>query len=50
MHDTTTKVTCEVKNCVYNDKEYCTASTISVGPSYAQSKAETICSTFSEVQ
>ena len=40
-------VHCEVTNCVYNkDKHTCTAQNIKVGPQFAASSAETICSTF----
>ncbi|GAA6514051.1 DUF1540 domain-containing protein [Phocea massiliensis] len=40
-------VKCEVTNCVYNNqKEYCTAKEIKVGPSYASSSTDTICATF----
>ncbi len=40
-------VTCEVANCHYHDgQRYCTADKISVGPSYANSSADTICATF----
>ena len=40
-------INCDVHNCVYN-AEGCTchASKISVGPSYANTSAETICATF----
>ena len=40
-------VKCEVTNCMYNDKkQYCTAKEIKVGPQFASSSADTICSTF----
>ncbi|MBQ8175228.1 MAG: DUF1540 domain-containing protein [Clostridia bacterium] len=40
-------ITCDVKNCMYHDKENCcTAGEIAVGPSYALSSSETVCATF----
>lgn len=40
-------IRCNVKNCVYNESsEYCTARSISVGPSYATAGIDTICGTF----
>jgi len=40
-------VNCEVTNCYYNkDKHICTAKNIKVGPQFAASSADTICSTF----
>lgn len=41
-------IVCDVKNCVYHGAcdNCCTASAISVGPSYAESSAETVCATF----
>ncbi len=40
-------VTCDVKNCCFHDGEsYCTASKISVGPSFASSCTDTVCATF----
>ena len=40
-------IVCDVRNCIYHDKgNACTASQIAVGPSYAQSSAETVCATF----
>lgn len=39
-------VHCDVTNCHYNDQKSCTASNIKVGPQYAASSADTICSTF----
>jgi len=42
-------IRCDVKNCVYHDCEtYCTAKQIAVGPSHAQSSADTVCATFKE--
>lgn len=42
-------VNCDVKNCVYHDGECdCTASRISVGPSYASSSTDTVCATFKQ--
>nr|WP_317411917.1 DUF1540 domain-containing protein [uncultured Solibaculum sp.] len=38
---------CEVKNCVYHQKDdKCEAGKITVGPTFAVSSADTICSTF----
>ena len=38
---------CDVCNCTYNNEDhYCTAKAICVGPSYASTTADTICSTF----
>ncbi len=38
---------CDVKNCVWHDgKCTCTADKVQVGPSFAISSADTICSTF----
>lgn len=49
MFDKQTEVNCEVKNCIHNNKENnCTASTISVGPTHANTKTDTICATFCE--
>ncbi|MBR6633068.1 MAG: DUF1540 domain-containing protein [Clostridia bacterium] len=40
-------ITCMVKNCAYHDGEcYCDAKEISVGPSHANTSADTICATF----
>lgn len=40
-------IVCDVKNCVHHDREnQCCASSISVGPSDAQSSSETVCATF----
>ena len=40
-------IVCDVRKCVYHDKDnYCTASQIAVGPSYAESSSETVCATF----
>lgn len=40
-------VLCDVKNCVYHDGERnCEATQINVGPNYAITSADTICSTF----
>lgn len=42
-------ITCDVKNCTYHDGDnYCTASKINVGPSYATSSTDTVCATFKE--
>ena len=44
-------VKCDVKNCVYHDGEcYCTACEIAIGPSFATSSTDTICSTFKQDQ
>ncbi len=42
----TADVTCEVCNCAYHDNGRCKAGCICVGPSYACSAGETVCSTF----
>ena len=40
-------VCCDVKTCIYHDcDEHCTASKIMIGPSFAKSSGDTICSTF----
>ena len=40
-------IKCEVKNCVYHDgHSHCKADKIEVGPDYAISCADTVCSTF----
>ncbi len=40
-------VVCSVKNCIYHDTDgYCTASTINIGPGYADSCTDTVCATF----
>ena len=40
-------VYCAVGNCVYNDqKMYCTAQKIDIGPSFAITSGDTICGTF----
>ena len=42
-------ICCNVKNCVHHDGEtYCTAGQIAVGPSYAATSADTVCSTFKQ--
>ena len=44
-------VKCDVKNCAYHDGEcYCTAGEIAIGPSFATSSTDTICSTFKHDQ
>lgn len=37
---------CDVTNCYYNEQKGCVADNITVGPQYAASSADTICSTF----
>lgn len=40
-------VRCDVKNCQYHEQDgRCTAGKILVGPAYAVSNADTVCSTF----
>ena len=40
-------VYCDVKTCMYHDSvEHCTAKKISIGPSFASTSNDTICSTF----
>ena len=42
-------ISCDVKNCVHHDGEtYCTAGCIAVGPSHANTSADTICATFKQ--
>ncbi len=40
-------ISCMVKNCQYHDGECkCCAKEISVGPSHANTSADTVCATF----
>ncbi len=40
-------IVCDVCNCVHHgDGNCCTATQITVGPSYAESSSETVCATF----
>ena len=40
-------IRCDVKNCLYHDGDnYCTASRINIGPSFASSCTDTACATF----
>ncbi len=40
-------VQCDVKNCQYHNADgSCSAKQITVGPAYAISNADTVCSTF----
>lgn len=40
-------IVCDVKNCVYHEQENCcTAHSINVGPSGAETSSETVCATF----
>lgn len=40
-------IACDVKNCVHHDGDRnCHAGKINVGPTFAVSSADTICSTF----
>ena len=42
-------VVCDVRNCAYHDGDnYCTASKIAVGPSFATSCTDTVCATFKQ--
>jgi len=42
-------IKCDVKNCYYHAGECnCTADKISVGPSFAATSNDTVCSTFKE--
>ena len=42
-------ICCNVKNCEYHDCDtHCTATEIAVGPSSAQSSADTVCATFKQ--
>nr|WP_302468094.1 DUF1540 domain-containing protein [Bittarella massiliensis (ex Durand et al. 2017)] len=40
------QVVCDVENCMYNRDRRCTAADIQVGPHFACSCCDTICSTF----
>ncbi|ERJ00388.1 DUF1540 domain-containing protein [Acetanaerobacterium sp. MSJ-12] len=40
------QVVCDVENCIYNRDRRCTAADIQVGPHFACSCCDTICSTF----
>lgn len=45
--DVNSGISCDVRSCVYHDGCcYCTADRISVGPSDANTSAETLCATF----
>lgn len=40
-------IICDVSNCVYNDLNHnCTATEVKVGPQFASTSYDTICSTF----
>ena len=42
-------ICCNVRNCEYHDCDtHCTATEIAVGPSSAQSSADTACATFKQ--
>ncbi|MBQ8389329.1 MAG: DUF1540 domain-containing protein [Clostridia bacterium] len=42
-------ISCDVRNCVYHVGDcHCTATKISVGPSSANTSADTICATFKQ--
>lgn len=42
-------VMCDVSNCTYHDgRGYCYAHKINIGPSYANTTADTICATFKQ--
>ncbi len=42
-------ISCNVKNCAYHDGDsLCTASHITIGPSYASACTDTICATFKQ--
>ena len=42
-------ISCDVKNCVHHDGEtYCAAECLAVGPSHANTSADTICATFKQ--
>lgn len=46
-HDYVDGIHCEVTNCVYHDEKCkCSADGISVGPTFAASGTDTVCSTF----
>ncbi len=41
-------INCDVQNCIHHNGDcYCTAESISVGPSHACCSTETVCATFS---
>jgi hypothetical protein len=46
IHDSTNHVRCEVTNCRYNHGDACGAEEITVGPSFAITRSDTVCSTF----
>ena len=47
--DSMNAVACDVLNCVYHGSEkHCNAKSINVGPSYAVSGSDTVCSTFKQ--
>ncbi|MBR6549488.1 MAG: DUF1540 domain-containing protein [Clostridia bacterium] len=47
MEQNNKQIHCRVENCVHHKHEdCCTASHINVGPQYACSSADTVCSTF----
>lgn len=39
---------CDVKNCSYNEENYCCLSAIRVGKEYASNNIETCCESFNE--
>ncbi len=40
-------IRCDVKNCHYHQKDdSCSAQEVSVGPTFANSSADTVCATF----
>jgi hypothetical protein len=44
-------ICCNVRNCEYHDCDtHCTATEIAVGPSSAQTSADTACATFKQKQ
>ena len=46
-HKSIKGIVCDVRNCVYHGEENCCcAGKIAVGPTYANSSAETVCATF----
>ncbi len=41
------KIVCNVKNCSFHRGECdCTADTVAVGPTFANSSSDTVCATF----
>ena len=39
-------ITCDVNNCTYNKGHKCIAESVQIGPQFAVSSSDTVCSTF----